>query len=147
MASSGKPVLYQQIRMMRTITFLALLLLAGLPARAADSISHDNPFIVTDCLVMEVKLHGDVLCVEFEGGQRAGSLGRKLVNSINGLSVMRKTGISEKNWRSLISSARAVLHRKAVIAIRDMDFWMIRGGGLMVDVPPSKVEIRVFETP
>lgn len=132
----------------RTITLLALLLLIGLPAQAADSISHDNhnQFVVTDCLVTEVKLFGDVLCVEFEGGQRAGSLGRKFVNSINGLSIIRKKGISNKEWKRLVASARAVLHRKAVIAIRDMDLWMIRGG-LMFDVPPSKVEIRAFETP
>lgn len=133
----------------KVILLCALLLLAGLPARAADSISHDNrnQFVVTGCLVTEVKLHGDVLCVEFEGGQRAGSLGRKFVNSINGLSVMRKTGISEKNWRRLISSARAVLHRKAIITVRDTDFMMLRGGGLMFDVPPSTVEIRASEAP
>lgn len=133
--------------MIRTIAFLALLLLASLPARAADSVSHENQFVVTDCRVTEVKLFGDVLCVEFEGGQRAGSLERKFVNLINGLSIGRTKGISNKDWKRLVSSARAVLHRKAVIAICDMDFTMIRGGGLIFNVPPSKVEIRGLETP
>ncbi len=91
----------------RTITLLALLLLIGLPARAADSTPHDyrDRFVVTDCLVTEVKLFGDVLCVEFEGGQRAGSLGRKFVNLINLLSISRTKGISNKDWKRLVASA------------------------------------------
>ncbi len=134
---------------MKLLTLFAFLLLSVSFVQAADSSSHEEryQFIVTVCVVTDVKLFGDVLCVEFEGGQRAGSLGRKFVNSINGLSISRTKGISNKDWKRLVASAKAALHKKTVIAIRDMNFRMIRGGCIMFDVPPSKVEIQAFETP
>ena len=134
----------------RTFALCALLLLGNLPARAADSFSLDDryQFIVADCVVTKVVEANGELSIEFEGGRRTGSLGRRFVDAVgSGISVSRKTGISDKEWQRLVASAKAALHKKTVIAIRDTGMVMIRGGCLMFDVPPSKVEIRAFETP
>jgi len=135
--------------MVRTFALCALLQLGGLPARAADSFSLDDryQFIVADCVVTKVEESDGVLSIEFEGGRRTGTLGRSVVDAVGGgLSMIRKEGISDKDWQKLVASAKAALHKKTVIAIRDMGFTMIRGGCLMFEVPPSKVEIRSFET-
>jgi len=136
--------------MARTFALCALLQLGGLPARPADSFSVDDryQFIVADCVVTKVEESDSVLSIEFEGGRRTGSLGRRFVDAVGGgLGVSRKAGISDKDWQRLITSAKVALHKKTIIAIRETGLIMIRGGCLMVDVPPSKVEIRAFETP
>lgn len=136
--------------MVRTFALCALLQLGGLPARAADSFSVDDryQFIVADCVVTKVEESNGVLSIEFEGGRRTGSLGRSVVDAVGGgLSMIRKSGTSDKDWQRLVASAKIALHKKTVIAIHETGLIMIRGGCLMVDVPPSKVEIRAFETP
>lgn len=125
-------------------------LLGGIPARAADSFSLDDryQFVVADCVVTKVVEANGELSIDFEGGRRTGSLGRPFVDAVGGgLAVSRKTGISDKDWQTLVASAKAALHKKTVIAVRETGMIVIRGGCLMFDVPPSKVEIRAFETP
>lgn len=132
---------------MRTIAFLALLLLAGSPAKAATSFSPDNEIslIVAGCVVTEVNQFGNVLCLEFEGGRKT-THGQISMETVRSLSITRDTEISDKDWQREVASARAVLHKKAAIAIRNIDLMLIRGGCLIV-FPPVKVEIRPLKTP
>jgi len=132
---------------MRIIAFAALLLLAGFRANAATSFSPDDEIslIVTGCVVTEVKQYGDVLCLEFEGGRKT-THGQISMETVCSLSITRDTGTSDKDWQRQVASARAVLHKKAAIAIRNIDLMFIRGGCLIV-LPPAKVEIRPLKTP
>lgn len=133
---------------MKLLSLCAFLLLSVSSVQAAEGFSPDEryQFVVADCVVTKVEESDGVLSIEFEGGRRTGSLGRRFVDAVGGgLGVSRKAGISDKDWQRLVASAKAALHKKTVIAIRNMGLVMIRGGCLMFDVPPSKVEILVFE--
>lgn len=133
--------------MMRTIAFLAQLLLAGSPAMAAERAefgSSSYHFTAVDCVVTDVRLAEDLLTVEFRGRWSSDAPGVHFADTDKNEVFFTRDGGSEENWRSLATKAKAAMNKRAAITIRSGG-WVMMSGLPFFQAPRDAVEFLVLE--